>query len=50
MSAVRFTQAVPMGTASAEEVRELSGWLREMVAFAWPRQRGFGLRCPRHTW
>ena len=28
-----FTEAAPMGTASPEEVRELSDWLREMVAF-----------------
>jgi hypothetical protein len=29
----RFTQAGPMGSASPDEVRELSEWLREMVAF-----------------
>ncbi len=34
VSTVRFTQVAPMGTASPEEVRELSDWLREMVAFA----------------
>jgi hypothetical protein len=34
VSTRRFTQAAPMGTASPEEVRELSDWLREMVAFA----------------
>ena len=34
VSTRRFTQAAPMGVASPEEVRELSDWLREMVAFA----------------
>jgi len=34
VSTARFTQAAPIGTASSEEVRELSVWLREMVAFA----------------
>jgi mRNA interferase MazF len=34
VSTVRFTQAAPMGMASPDEVRELSDWLREMVAFA----------------
>jgi mRNA interferase MazF len=34
VSTVRFTHAAPMGTASADEVRELSDWLREMVAFS----------------
>ena len=29
----RFTQPRPTGFLSAEEVNELSGWLREMVAF-----------------
>jgi hypothetical protein len=33
VSIERFTQAAPMGTASAEEVKELSDWLCEMVAF-----------------
>jgi mRNA interferase MazF len=34
ISTMRFTQVAPMGIASPEEVRELSAWLREMVAFA----------------
>lgn len=34
VSTLRFTQPAPMGMASPEEVRELSDWLREMVAFA----------------
>jgi mRNA interferase MazF len=33
VSTGRFTQPAPIGTASAEEVAELSDWLREMVAF-----------------
>ena len=33
VSTRRFMQAGPMGTASPDEVRELSDWLREMVAF-----------------
>jgi mRNA interferase MazF len=34
VSTVRFTHAAPMGPASPKEVRELSDWLCEMVAFA----------------
>ncbi|HKA49983.1 MAG TPA: type II toxin-antitoxin system PemK/MazF family toxin [Candidatus Dormibacteraeota bacterium] len=34
VSTERFTQGAPIGTASREEARELSDWLREMVAFA----------------
>jgi mRNA interferase MazF len=33
VSTSRFTQPTPIGTASAEEIAELSDWLREMVAF-----------------
>jgi mRNA interferase MazF len=34
VSTMRLTRGAPIGTASAEEVRELTDWLREMVAFA----------------
>ena len=34
VSTARFTRPAPMGTASPDEVRALSDWLREMVAFA----------------
>jgi mRNA interferase MazF len=34
LSTARFAQPSPLGTASQEEIRELSDWLREMVAFA----------------
>lgn len=33
VSVERFTQRTPMGVVSAEEISELSDWLREMVAF-----------------
>jgi mRNA interferase MazF len=33
LSTRRFTQPSPLGTASRDEIRELSDWLREMVAF-----------------
>jgi hypothetical protein len=33
VSTVRFIQSAPMGGAHLEEVRELSDWLREMVAY-----------------
>jgi mRNA interferase MazF len=33
LSTRRFTQPSPLGTASPDEIRELSDWLREMVAF-----------------
>lgn len=33
VSTQRFTEATPLGIASAEEIEELSDWLREMVAF-----------------
>lgn len=33
VSTARFTEATPIGTASAEEIGELADWLREMVAF-----------------
>jgi hypothetical protein len=33
VSTARFTQPTPLGAASPEEIRELSDWLREMVAF-----------------
>jgi mRNA interferase MazF len=34
VSTLRFTRPGPAGTASPEEIRELSVWLREMVVFA----------------
>jgi mRNA interferase MazF len=33
VSTARFTEAAPIGSASAREVAQLSDWLREMVAF-----------------
>jgi mRNA interferase MazF len=34
VSTRRLTQAAPLGKASAEEVKDLSFWLRTMVAFS----------------
>ena len=34
VSTQRFTRATPLGTASPDEIAELSEWLREMVAFS----------------
>jgi mRNA interferase MazF len=33
VSTARFTQRTPIGTASDEEVEQLSSWLCDMVAF-----------------
>lgn len=33
VSTRRFTKPIPLGTVSAEEVAELSEWLRDMLAF-----------------
>jgi len=34
VTTTRFTRPQPIGIASASEIEQLSGWLREMVAFS----------------